>query len=688
MTNDLLHNIVQVWFRQLKAAEAAKEDRFGKTASRIWRQFGASWAELYGQTAGDEFAEFQFAGADNEVFQPRISLTGKYVQTMLPYVLSRVPNRMVAPRRPAIPPEILQLITQAQVMAQQAAVVGQPFQASPFLQLLAAAAPMQDALRLEDTVRAWLIQWWLNYLPDIYGLQEETALACIEALAKGRGVVWHELTDGPSGDVPGAFYDSVDNLFIDATAVQFRTANFIYRKREQSTWEVAERFGLDPDLLRSSAKRKGSHPETEEGELETVEVDEHGHTVARDTIQYYEVWSRIGLGQRFESPGDALELLANAEETNPHCYLALMRGLPYPLNLPPDLLGPSIPQSAIEKAIKWDFPTYENTENPWPCTPLDFIPATDDAWATSPLQAALPLQVFIDHLWAFLLEGTARRCKQLVVVANEVKASLKDAIAEGGDMQIVELPGKSIQKLDEVLHVVKFESMSKDLYQLVPLCNEAFEEMTGISPLLTKGGVGATQPRSAEEMAVREHRASSRPDDYADTVERFHSAIARTSAAISRLQVSPLTVAPLFGEQPPEPGENEDPEDANWWTAKLGECGPLTQLWASLVTTPDGAKAFSELNYTVEHGTGRRKNRQKIAQDMQTVGQLLLPPAIERANLGDPTQYNTFVEMVATALENDGVLKMRLPPGQPMVQEPTEGEPEEGGPPSDAREGE
>lgn len=673
---ELLRNLATLWLRQVKHAKQAKAEAFGNTAEELWKFLGASWRELYVQTSTDPevFKEYQFPGAEQATYKPRINLSGKYVMVMLPYILARIPNRLVTPRRPQLPKGLLDLANQATILTQQAIESGeQPAPVSEVVAAIARAAPHQAELQLQDEARAFLMEWFLNYLPGAYGLMREAKMALIEALVKGRGVLWHEMVEGPTGEIPGSFYDTVDNQFLDGDAKQYRTAGYMIRRREQAIWEIAEKFGItDQAVLRGSrtSRWESAAGDVSANDEDTSSTDGNGNR-KRDIGVYYEIWSRVGIGQRFYSPGDEITRLKDTlEALGPHVYLAVMDGVPYPLNLQPHLLGGAGGAGALREALAWDLPTYENIDDPWPCSKIDFLPDSESPWAISNLRAALPLQVFIDHLYAFLMGGAARRCKSLVLAAKELEDKLREALATGTDMQIVYTNHKTIAEIRDLLHVVDFTRMNPDLWQLVPLVQEAFEEMTGVSPLLTHGGVGPTQPRSATEMTERSQRANSRPDDFADCVEEWHSAIAAKEGQLTRMHVTPTVISPLLGEDLPD---EYDPEDEASRVAHHAELGPLSQLWAVLVNTPDEARAAAELSYVVEHSTGRRKNRQKVVEDIQAISQHVVPLLTWYMNspywTGDTTQVNEYLRMIEKGLEAEEVSRMQLPDMTVIVQQ-------------------
>lgn len=631
----LLRELCELWLRQFRFAKEKKEEDFGEMARLAWKFLGHSWTELYAKhgDVSDMEKEFQFPDAKQQFYKPRMNLSGKYLATMLPYVLARVPHRLVTPSRPPLPPELLELFPQV--------------------------AQGREQLDVQDQMRAWLLEWWLNYLAadSTYGLMREAKTCAAEALIKGMGVVWHEMTPSPTGLIPGSFFDTIDDVYIDSDARERRNAGVLFRERTESIWRIAEKFGLDPSVLRGQYKSRASQAAEQRV---TSDSDEPGKTQEPDVGRYIEVYSRMGIGQRFHDPGAEVQKLQDAlDKHGPYVYLAIMEGVPYPLNLGPGIAQGGLDSTVVHAALEWEIPFHEEASNPWPCSFLDFLPKPGTPWATSTLAAGLPLQVFIDHLYSFIMGAVRRRCKGLIITSKELTQAVDDAIDFGLDMEHVKYSGPAGAELNKLIHAVEFPEVHKDLYNLIPLVERAFEEMTGMDPLLSSGQVGRTQPRSAAEMQIRDARVSTRPDDYADSVEAFMSAVAAKEAQVTRMEVGPEVVAPLFGEGLPE---TFDPDDPTSLEATFAGFGPLSQQWALLVNTPNPAQAAAELSYTVEAGSGRRKNRQKQVEDLQTIAQMAVPILTQYMQMtGDTGPINAYLRMIQNTLDSKEMADMQLP---------------------------
>jgi len=639
---DILNSIVRLWLKQIDRARKDKWERFGKTADRAWGFLGKGYKDLYIECDDPTFPD----GKGAPYFKVKIAKSREYVNLMLPYLHHKIPHRQVTPDRPPIPPELIGLPP------------GVPMPPSP--------------MQTRDQMLAWMLHWWLNYLPRISGLADECRLAIPEALVKGRGVVWHEMMEGPTGFVPCSTYDSVDNLLIDPDSSRLRDAGYTVRIRRRSLWRISEEFEIPREQLKSAHYSNFSeaawdalgHPDF----TADLKEDEKG-----DVGIYYEVYSRMGIGNKFFGADEDAKKLAEAlGETGDNVWLCVMPGVPYPLNLPPWITGGGDAASLfseIQRRIEWPIKFYGNPFNPWAFSPLDFYPNTDNCWATSPLEAALPLQAFLDHAYSFLMSKVRTTCRDLIITSAALDEDIRTALIEGLDQEVVTAKGEVRKDLSELAYVLQFPAMNGDLMNVISMAERAFERQTGLDPLLY-GGVNQ-QMRSAQEAFVRQDNLSNRPDDMAQCTESWQSLISAKEAAATRMHTPAEVVSPLFGGRtlpvPTQMGMTEV---------------PLEQIWTNVVNTPDENLACSEVDYTVEAGSGRRKNKQKMTSDAQALTQTLLQPMFAVAQQTGNTQpFNALLDILGDALDIDMTKLHIQPPPPPPMQAPPQGPPPEQGPP-------
>jgi hypothetical protein len=599
---DVLQKICALWVKQVELCQKKKHACFGDTAQKIWNYVGKHYdPALMMRSTEDVDGEFPYP--KGTYYIPKINKSREFVSVMMPYILAQVPVRTVTPRRPQYPPEV-------------AAYLG-------------AVAP-SEAETLQR-IAVWLLQWVLNYIPQENQLIREQRMAVPEALIKGRGLVWHSYVDGPAGKMPRSHFDTVDDLLVDADCEQLRDAGFIIRRRRASAWRLAQQYHVNPDAIRSA--HKSALKIAQSAAIKPDNVDQ----LEGDVVEYYEGWSRMGTGRLLVgAPKEVREALAEADERQQHNFLAILPGLPYPLNLAPAFVETAT-AAELMAHLSWPLAVYGDSASPWPCTELDFYPNTIDPWATSPLEGALPLQVFLDHAYAYMMDRIRSTARNIYVVEDGLDADVIDKLEKGYDQEIVVTAG-SANDVAKAIHIVEFPAVNPDLWRTVGMVEAAFERMTGMLPLLS-GAEPERQLRSAHEAQIREAHVTSRPDDLADCVEDWNSRIATKEAQIARL----YTDAPsrLLGE----------PEDAPIGGNQAVTLGPLSHIWETLIHTDDPYEAAGEFFYTVEAGTGRRKNKQKQAADAQLLVQTLLPAYLQFAAGGYIKPYNALIGIMSQWLE-------------------------------------
>jgi hypothetical protein len=618
---DVLESITDLWLKQVQMAEQVKERKFGKTAAQLWGFTGKSYREIYMQDVAQQDA---FPHQENgPEWKVRVAKSAEFVDTMLPYVHAKVPRRLVSSRRPDIPDALLPLLGEEAI-----------------------------ALKEGEMVGGFLQEWWLNWLASDagYGLYRESRTALPEGLVKGAGVMWHEMFEGPYGLIPGSFADTIDGLLIDPDTVHLRDAGYIVRKRTEQCWRVADRFGIPARQLRGTDK---SHQHRAIESYGGESTDDRKPNEGHDVCVWYEIFSRVGAGHRLlSSSEEQSKHLAALEGLGPYVYLAVTPSLKFPLNLPRHALDDET-ESEVQRRLQWPIPFHQDINNPWPMSMLEFLPSHDKPWPRSPLEAGLPFQIFLDHLHSHLFSRIRATCRDIIVCSSALEDNLKSALQSGLDQAIAVVDGKPGDDLARLIEVIQFPPVNTDLWTIGQLAERGFERATGMTPLLG-GHEPAKQVRSAEEAARRDQRAGSRPDDYADGVEQWQSAVAAKEGQATRLLVPPPTW--LFGEPEPE----LTPEGPGEYT------GPLSVQWQRHVNTPSPAVACTEASYMVEAGSGKRKNKQQESQEIQQVTQTFLPATLDMAAAGNVDPWNEMIEMLDKHYETislDG-LKMAPPPPQ------------------------
>jgi hypothetical protein len=287
-----------------------------------------------------------------------------------------------------------------------------------FGQSIAYADMLQKALQPTDSARAFLLKWFLNFLPSEYDLSGELRRVLPEALVKGRCVLYTEMVQSANGLIPATFGDTVDGLLCDPDARSWREQGFIIRERCESVIRTAQKFStatkkIDPAELRLQENSRSQFNQAAKGANLSPRSGEEGG----DVCHYYEIYSRYGIGHYMDGAGDEMKKLRDALDSMPNCYLAIMPGLGHPLNLWPASISPDSTESVddLKARLAWPIPFHADLTDPWPATICDFMPNQNDPWATSPLEGCLPLLAFIDHSYCYMMNRIRTSCKSLFV---------------------------------------------------------------------------------------------------------------------------------------------------------------------------------------------------------------------------------------------------------------------------------
>ena len=620
---DWLAAVNNLWLKQVETCEAHRREKFGRTANLLWRYFTRDYRDL-GIAAEGEGDEWMDGNAASRI---RVAKSAEFVQLMLPHIHEKISERSVSPRFPVLP---------------------------DFLQALVMQLGGSVSARDQQRAVAWLMEFWLNYVPGEYDLNREVRSALPEGLVKGRAVVWHEMANGPYGLIPRTSYDSVDNLLIDADCKQYRDAGYIIRTRHQQVWRVIERFGkvsgITADQLRGSYQSNFAKAWYDARGTSQEERD-------KDICTYHEVYSRMGFGERLQDWPDEYEEFGELlEGVGPHVYLAVMPGIDHPLNISRQSIEGAEGPSKLAAQVEWPIAYYADRMTPWPNSVLDFLPDPESAWAIPPLKAALPYQIYLDRAYTWLMSRMAVTSRTLALVSKELSTKLKEAMISHDDLSVIEVDGKAVD-IRELVHMLEMPGLPDDAMGVMATIERKFEMASGLDPRFY-GGAPATQERSAEATIASETHLNSRPDDFAQIVRNWEGEICKREGQASRLYVLPETVAPLFGEPIPDFSSLNKLDSSEEIEAITNS--PLSFLWATLVNTDDREQAMADLSYTCAAGPSARKNRMKRSADANTILQAA-GPLFGQMAAQDPRPFNSLMGLVGRLLDIPEFSECRLP---------------------------
>jgi len=493
------------------------------------------------------------------------------------------------------------------------------------------------ARKFQDEARASLMENWLNYTPDEQpggGLAQHAEMAITEALVKGRGCLWVEPYTQPGSKMTltGCFWDSVDNLLLDPDSESIDDAKYIIKREAKPVWQVERDFGLKEGALGGkgsleSAESQGEKMGDEMGDLHRKQGKSF------DTIVYYRIWSKGGVGARLTGVNTPLKERFD-KVVGDFAYIVVAADVPYPLNAPPKKFLKA-KDDEVQEMFSWPVPYWKDDR--WPVVLLDFYPKPRSAWPIAPLAPGLGELAFMNVVISHLANRIWSSSRDFIAVLKSAEEEVTKAIKKGDDLAIIPL-NEVHQDINRVVSFLQQPQTNFDIWKILDEVMRLFERRTGLTELMS--GMTATQSRSAEDVATKREQMSIRPDHMSGKVENWMAEAAKLEKFCARWFVKPKDVQHLFG--------------------KAG-----SRLWEKLVSTVPVESVVRELYCTVEAGSARKPNKMRETQNIQQAMQVLFPVLDKHADVTtDTAPLNKLLSLWAESVEFDieGMeLQQRLP---------------------------
>jgi hypothetical protein len=550
------------------------------------------------------------------MFKVSVNKAFEFVTIFGPALYYENPVRTVKPRMPVqLPPQFF----------------GNP--------MLYQTVMMQENLRvMTDGLRGVLLEAQLNYTPYEFGLANEARLAIDESLIKGRGCLWTELYTPPGSPtrVVRSVWESVDDLCVDPDAPSLAKATWIARRKVLPVWQVERDYGL----------RRGSLKGNLESQVSQAVIDynddlkyDRKRGLTNDLIVLWQVWSKMGLGGRIT--GVKPSMRAALEPFGDYCFLVVAEGVPYPLNVPPDVqMDPEFgadPQKVYGR-VAWPTPFWADDD--WPVSCLDFHAVHNSAWPMAHLKAGMGELKFLNWVMSFLMGKIRTTSRDFIALKKSLGEEIKTNILEGKDMTLLELEAEH-GTINELVGFLQHPEVNGDVWKMIDAVENNFDKRVGLTELMYGEG-GATQIRSAAEVTMRNQNMNIRPDDMAKQVEAWMSQVSAKEALASRYHLRGDDVQGL-----------------------LGQMGAFA--WDQFVATTDVNAACRQLEYRIETGSTRRPNKEWEAKTMTDMFQNVAPIVNQYAmTTGDITPLNNLLADFAKSRALDsGRYQLRMAPPPP-----------------------
>lgn len=684
-----------IWLKKIDSAKQAKGEDFSKWADEGMQFFLGdkdAWDKCLlggkGATVEDD------ADKPNPTFRFILTKTQELVQIYGPMLYNRNPYRSCTVRElpkiarelivnPELEQQVQQMSQQLQQMQQQMQAASQPPQPGQppppapdpqvweqYQQLQQQLQPLQEQLnaanqqfqqmqqgmaaqKREATARATFIESYLNYTPNEFGLQEAFRQSIDEALIKGMGTLWTRAKKLESGRYAIVTeYDSVDNLVIDPDAEHWSQVKWIAQRCVEWIYDVAEAYDMDVEDLRGRGEyeTKTSQAETEYAS-ETLESESRADK-STDLIEYWKIWSRVGLGKKLpEFPDEYKDAISQFGD---NVYLVVAKNVPYPLNFKPadakrvGKLKRKKPKSERHKEkiqsrmddlflkVQWPIPFH--LDNKWPVTPIKFHDIPNCIWPMAHMRTSLPYLKFMCWQMSFLADHCAMVSRLFAATTQDVDDEVKAKLKSGDPVTFLELKASAGQNLDQV---IKFltppQGGLSEMLNVGGQMNREFEKSTGLNELsyATPGGM-----RSAAEAQIKDAVRNIRPDDMADRIEVSCAEVARKEAMAATWLLDGSDLSPV-----------------------LGEAGAM--LWDQLIASQDPIVVAEELEFRIEEGTAKKPNKDKRIADFNMLMQSISAVLVKLVDRGIPGPWNAMMDKMAEVHNMGDVSQFHVPPPPP-----------------------
>ena len=616
----VLEQVVQQWLKVIDHAYTYKAEVFGNFAREFMSYYhGAKkFTELLGNETvpSPDSRDYSFIAHVNKAFE--------FVTIFGPSLYYSNPVRTVKPRAPVQIP-------------------GQFFPDQQNFAMLAMAEQQRVAI---DGVRSILLEAYLNWTPSRYGLDWESRQAVDEALIKGRGLLWCELTESPDQAFRAVVsrFGSVDELFVDPDARSIESAKWIARRNIQPAWQVERDYGLKPGSVKANMESMAVQARIA-GDDEGLYKRTKGRS--NDLVVFYQIWSKMGIGGRISGAKKELGAPLNSIFGD-YCYMVVAPNCRFPLNLPPELVNDPDGLEAAQASAEWPIPFWVNGQ--WPFTELDFHQVFDSPWPMAHLLSARGELKLLNWIMTFLACHVKNATRDFVVTKKSLGEEAKSALLDGKDLTLIELE-EAHGAITDAIAFLQHPEVNGDIWKYLDAVSGMFDKRVGLSELLY-GEPGATQPRSAAEVNIRNQSVGIRPDDMADQVEGWQSKVAAKEAFCSRYL--------LLGQDV---------------QVCMGPLGAAT--WARYVFTEDASVAFHQLEYRIEAGSTRKPNKEYEVRQMTEAMQVLSPIFMQMAQAtGDVTPLNNLISDFCKSRDLDpNRYQLSTAPPPPMLPSSSPGSP-------------
>ncbi len=610
LTSHPMRTVCDAWLAKIQVALKVRHDKFGTYAEEATRFYSGShdwmWKDKYARGSGGFLDKEggvlpQFRISVNKLFEA-VALFGPALYHQNPNVLvSPLPREQVAPEALGLDPNDIYAMQEYQTL-------------------------------VADEDRDWKLKQacasvksrYINWVQQETDKKTHARRAITEAIVAGVGYLETTIFQPPASKIvmPRSTYVSWWDVVLDPDANYYEDVQWMAVRRIQPVNLAERRFGLEPGEL------KGHMQSFEAQSTPSGKKEAKQNRIGRsfDLIEYWEVFSKNGFGDRLSDETDNREHAYDYSSLGDYCWLCVSKGVPYPMNCPTSVLAEE--QQAVFDKVQWPVP-YWNDQDGWPISRLTFYESPNEVWPVSLFKPAIGELRFINWCLSFLADKVAASCTTYVGMLKAAGAQIQKQISgTNSPFTVVEISeALGIKNINEAISFLNAPQFQVDIWKMISEVLDLIDKRTGVTDLL-QGLSSGHAMRSAQEAKIKGDQTSVRPDDMASRTEDF----------LSEVAVREIQAARWFCDVP-------DVQPC------LGRMGAM--VWQNYVMSSDPDEVVRDFNYHVEAGSARKPNKQTKISQLTELAQYALPVFQQFAAQGNVEPYNAFISEYCKAQDID-----------------------------------
>lgn len=625
-----MKGICDAWIGKIELALKKKESEFGKYARECSKFYDGPPDWMWQEESGAAKERGWLAnGASLPNFRIQINKPFEAVALFGPALFYQYPKVLVQPMpRPEVAPEALGVNLSDPLMAEQYAMADQQ-------------KSMDGAVR---QTHANISSSYLNVVQQVTNKKKHSRDAITEAMVRGIGLLFTKLHSPDGSDVryPRSEFIKDEDYVKDPDATRNDDVQWMAVRCVAPKNKVAAQYGLHEDDLKGHFQSTDAQA-SKQGKKEAKNgKDDNG---SFDLVEYWEVYSKNGFGDKLNTFSDANRPVGDYSVLGPYCYIVVARGVPFPLNLPPQVTEQEDEEQVLER-VAWPIPFWLPPLCDWPVSELGFYWKGGCIWPVPMFKPLIGPIRFVNWCLSFLADKCAAAGTDYVAATKSAAESIKQSLENGvGPYKLLELPmdvAEAAGGVDKMVSVLSAPNFQPGLWQMVSEMMTVIDRESGVNELLA--GMTSTQMRSAEEASVKQANTQIRPDDMAQKVEDWLTLAAKKEMLAAQWLLTREDMEAVIGSE-------------------------AAYVWETQMATQDVEKIISDFQYTIEAGSARKPNianRQRAISDfMQANGAMLQQLAMQ----GMPGPLNAALTIWGDVNQMD-VSQFLIAPPDPNVPPP------------------